>query len=374
MASATFTVVAFFATVVHTAFTVRASQPAAWRPRASVMERSPFRTKHSRSWRSRGAAKDTFGGTPRQQLSTESSNLRSSGTVTARFDQKQRHATPRTHAESPTVGAAAAHRTSRPAGRRGSTARSRRSVRGPGRRVVTTSSWSPRRSRVSRARHHAPAVADDQGHARPRPAAAARRRTRRAAATRPGSATCSRSASRSLQRRRLHLEVPRPRPARQPEPRASQRQRGALHQREDHHQHEDDVEAAASLRARRRVSGIVASTIGTAPRSPAQDRNACSRQRHPEPGRATTSTDSGRASSSSTAPTTSAGSSAAASRLGLSQQPEQHEQPDLGEPGQPLGEAQGGRAGAAAARCRAPARQTYDGEEAARRARPTPAP
>ena len=42
VASATFAVVAFFATVVRTAFTLVPVSPAAWRPRASVMERSPF--------------------------------------------------------------------------------------------------------------------------------------------------------------------------------------------------------------------------------------------------------------------------------------------------------------------------------------------
>ena len=55
------------------------------------------------------------------------------------------------------------------------------------------------------------------------------------------------------------------------------------------------------------VSGTVASTTGTAPRSPAHDRNACSRH-GTRNGVIDTSTDSGRASSSSTSPTPRAGS------------------------------------------------------------------
>ena len=53
------------------------------------------------------------------------------------------------------------------------------------------------------------------------------------------------------------------------------RQRRALQQREHADDDEHQVEQPGWRRARRALIGIVASTIGTAPRSPAQDRKAC---------------------------------------------------------------------------------------------------
>ena len=55
--------------------------------------------------------------------------------------------------------------------------------------------------------------------------------------------------------------------------------------------------------------------MGTAPRRPDQDRNACSRH-GTRNGRAAAITDSGRATSSSTTPATSAGTTAVTSRGG----------------------------------------------------------
>ncbi len=63
------------------------------------------------------------------------------------------------------------------------------------------------------------------------------------------------------------------------------------------------------------VSGNVASTIGTAPRSPAHEMKTCWGHGIRNQTRLAT-TDSGRATSSRTAPTSSAGPSASSSRLG----------------------------------------------------------
>ena len=62
-----------------------------------------------------------------------------------------------------------------------------------------------------------------------------------------------------------------------PSSRGARGQQRRLHQGEHHDQHDHDVEelVAPGVPA---VRGIVVSTIGTAPRSPDQDRKACSRQ------------------------------------------------------------------------------------------------
>ncbi len=70
----------------------------------------------------------------------------------------------------------------------------------------------------------------------------------------------------------------------------------------------------------RALTGIVASTIGTAPRSPAQDRKACWRQ-GTRSGRVETITARGRAMSTRTDPATRAGTTAPGSRLGEASSP-----------------------------------------------------
>ena len=96
-----------------------------------------------------------------------------------------------------------------------------------------------------------------------------------------------------------------------PSLRATQGRRGALHQGVDDDHHDDDVEQEQSeCSARPVISGIIASTIGTAPRSPDQDRNACSRQGSRN-GSAAATTEIGRATSSTISPITMPGSSAA---------------------------------------------------------------
>ena len=91
------------------------------------------------------------------------------------------------------------------------------------------------------------------------------------------------------------------------------------------------------------ASGMVASTIGTAPRSPAQEMNASSRTRIGWT-RAATATEMGRATKVSPRPATTAVTTVVEVDLvRRDQQPEHHEQPDLGQPGDPLGERPGGR-------------------------------
>ncbi len=63
------------------------------------------------------------------------------------------------------------------------------------------------------------------------------------------------------------------------------------------------------------INGINANTIGTAPRSPDQERNACSRHGTLNGSEAST-TDSGRATNVSTTPAISAGTSAFSNRPG----------------------------------------------------------
>ncbi len=70
----------------------------------------------------------------------------------------------------------------------------------------------------------------------------------------------------------------------------------------------------------RALTGMVASTIGTAPRSPAQDKNACCRQPS-RSGSVAASTAAGRARNTSTSPTTMAGRTWAGSRAGEASRP-----------------------------------------------------
>jgi hypothetical protein len=72
--------------------------------------------------------------------------------------------------------------------------------------------------------------------------------------------------------------------------------------------------------ARPAVIGNVASTMGTAPRRPAQETNACSRSGIPN-GVAHNRTEIGRATNVSATPTTRAGSSASPSRAGEASRP-----------------------------------------------------
>ena len=80
------------------------------------------------------------------------------------------------------------------------------------------------------------------------------------------------------------------------------------------------------------------------------------RPRHAEPDRGWRAPTAAGPRSSSAPPISSAGPSASTSRCGRDQQAEQHEQPDLGQRGHALGEADAGRAVRQRRRCRAPAR------------------
>ena len=89
---------------------------------------------------------------------------------------------------------------------------------------------------------------------------------------------------------------------------------------------------------------MVVRTIGTAPRSPAQDRKASSRQRHVGP-RGAHPTETGRATKVSTSPATIARPTVReVDPARREQQAEHHEQPDLGQPRDALGERPGGDA------------------------------
>ena len=83
--------------------------------------------------------------------------------------------------------------------------------------------------------------------------------------------------------------------------------------------------------------------MGTAPRRPAQEMNACWAHGIRNQTRLST-TDSGRAISSSAPPTSSAGPERVGQARRRGEQAEQHEQADLGERGHALGEADAGRA------------------------------
>ena len=234
------------------------------------------------------------------------------------------------------------------------TARSRRSASSRDR-----PRWRPRaagrraRSRVvgpgtNRARRGRP------GSPRRPPAAAARRPRRRAAASRAAPRPAAGRPRSSLQRRGLHVESRGSAGAATPQPAGHPRQRRALHQGEDHDQHEDDVEQPVGARDVRRRSGW--SRARSAPRRAAPPRTGT-------PARATASgtaprlasTDSGRATSSRTAADHQRRHDAPASRVGRDQQAEQDEQPDLRQPGEALGEAAGRRPVRQPRRCPAPA-------------------
>ncbi len=154
--------------------------------------------------------------------------------------------------------------------------------------------------------------------------------------------------------------------------RATQARLGPCTSVNTHDEHEDDVEHRW-LCGHALDTGNVASTMGTRPRSPAQDRNTCSRHGSRN-GQSEQTTDSGRATSSRTNPTTRAGSTwrQFARR---DQQAEEHEQADLGEPAQALGERAGGGPVRQARRWPAPAprgRRPGSRWRARRRPRRTP--
>lgn len=74
------------------------------------------------------------------------------------------------------------------------------------------------------------------------------------------------------------------------------------------------------------ATGIVASTMGTAPRSPAHERNTCSRHGIRQ-GAVHSSTESGLATSVRPSPTAAAGNSASGSREGLASSPSRTNRP-----------------------------------------------
>ena len=80
-----------------------------------------------------------------------------------------------------------------------------------------------------------------------------------------------------LERRGLDVEVARLAAPGDAQHLGHQRQRRPGQQGVDHDEDEDDVEELGRHPSTPSASGIVASTIGTAPRSPAQERNASSR-------------------------------------------------------------------------------------------------
>ena len=168
--------------------------------------------------------------------------------------------------------------------------------------------------------------------------------------------TCSRSASSRVQRGRLDVEVTAPVAGRvTPSRRATQGRVGAC----------TSVKTTTSTKTRSKscrcpgrpaVSGTVARTIGTAPRSPAQDRNACSRhgtrngsQRHEHrqrPGDQQQHQADARAPAGSATP----------ARDGVASRPSRTNRPIWASHASALGEPAGRRPGAAAACSPAPAR------------------
>ena len=93
------------------------------------------------------------------------------------------------------------------------------------------------------------------------------------------------------------------------------------------------------------ASGMVVSTIGTAPRSPAQDRNAQLARAACGETTALTTTDSGRATKVRTRPADDRQADDLPGELvGRQLQAEHDEEPDLRQPGHTLGERAGGRA------------------------------
>ena len=248
------------------------------------------------------------------------------------------------------------HLASRP---RRLTARSRRSAASRTAAVATISRLSPARSRVSGAGHEAGPVAEHQRD-RPRPTGSRSSSMCTPASCEPaGISSCSRSAPHPLQRCGLDPQLGRLRRARSPaaaaRPAAACRPARSV-----------KTTTSTNTTSKSRVapvtpaeSGIVASTIGTAPRSPAHDRKAWSRQ----PIRNGVADDQHRQRTGDEAPararSTSAGITASAQPVGRREQAEQHEQPDLRQPGQPVGEPEDRTAGAAAGRCRARTPATY---------------
>ena len=147
-----------------------------------------------------------------------------------------------------------------------------------------------------------------------------------------------------LERGRLDVEVPRLAAPGDLEHLGRPRQRRPGQQGVDHDDARTRCRRAASAPSTSSASGMVASTIGTAPRSPAQERKASSRQgigwtsdSHERPRSA------GRAGSARARPRSRSRRSRGRCVTRRDQQPEHHEQPDLGQPGHALGERPGGR-------------------------------
>ena len=105
------------------------------------------------------------------------------------------------------------------------------------------------------------------------------------------------------------------------------------------------------------ANGIVASTIGTAPRSPAQETKRDLAPRHRLDDRADPDRDRPRHEGQQQAAHDGDPDHRPGDPARGQQQPEHHEQPDLGQPGDALGERPGRRSGAAARSCRARARR-----------------
>ena len=108
-----------------------------------------------------------------------------------------------------------------------------------------------------------------------------------------------------------------------------------------HRQHDDEehgVEDARCSRGRRRRPGRSRARSGTPPRRPAQARKPCSRSARPN-GVVHTSTASGRATSTSAIATRIGASPSSSIARRRDEQAEQHEQPELREPGRALQEA-----------------------------------
>ena len=138
------------------------------------------------------------------------------------------------------------------------------------------SSWSPRRSTVWWLGHEAVAVAHDEGDVgalgQPQLEHLDAAQLGRGPRPSPGAGPRRAPPAASPRRRGRGAVV-----LGDPSRRATHGRVGALDEREDDDEHEDEVEDPLDVPACPTVSGTVASTTGTAPRSPAQERNAWSR-------------------------------------------------------------------------------------------------
>ena len=141
--------------------------------------------------------------------------------------------------------------------------------------MVTTSSWSPTRSRVSAVGVNA----SSSRTTRLTVGAARQPQLAQVDAVQPGArrhAYLQQVGAQLVQRGGVDLDLLDGSPADHAEPARHERQRRALQEGEHDDEHEHGVDSPARS-ARPRCSGMSASTIGTAPRSPDHDRNACSR-------------------------------------------------------------------------------------------------